>query len=128
MLDTNILIWILAGEDRKISRRAHKVISSPHAFLCVSIVSIWEVVLKWQTGRLWSDVTTDSVVALIESQSAWRILPLELAHLRTLGEIAQFRDHTDPFDRMLIAQARAEGLRIVTADEQFSRYDVEVVW
>jgi PIN domain nuclease of toxin-antitoxin system len=45
-----------------------------------------------------------------------------------LGEIAAFRDHTDPFDRMLIAQARAEGLRIVTADARFSRYKVEVVW
>jgi len=72
--------------------------------------------------------TADSIVGLIESQPSWRILPLELLHLRALGEIAAFRDHTDPFDRMLIAQARAEGLRIVTADEQFSRYDVEVVW
>jgi PIN domain nuclease of toxin-antitoxin system len=72
--------------------------------------------------------TADSVVALIESQAAWSILSLELPHLRALGEIAAFRDHTDPFDRMLIAQAGAEGLRIVTADEQFSRYDIDVVW
>lgn len=84
--------------------------------------------LKWQTGKLWMSETADSIAELIESQAAWSILPLELPHLRGLGEIAAFRDHTDPFDRMLIAQARAEGLRIITADEQFSRYDVEVVW
>lgn len=72
--------------------------------------------------------TADSVVELIESQAAWRILPLELSHLRALGKIDRFRDHADPFDRMLIAQARPEGLRIVTADEQFSRYSVEIVW
>ena len=72
--------------------------------------------------------TADSIVELIESQAAWSILPLELPHLRALGEIAAFRHHADPFDRMLVAQARAEGLRIITADEQFSRYDVEVVW
>jgi PIN domain nuclease of toxin-antitoxin system len=60
-------------------------------------------------------------------QEIWRILPLEFDHIHALNALDRFRDRTDPFDRMLIAQARAEGLRIITADERFSRCDVEVV-
>ncbi len=96
--------------------------------LHVSIVSIWEVLLKRHAGKLMVEEDPDSIVETIRSQQIWRILPLEFDHIHALNEIDRFRDHTDPFDRMLIAQARAEGLRIITADEQFSRYDVEVVW
>ena len=58
----------------------------------------------------------------------WRILPLEIEHIEALNEIARFSDHTDPFDRMLIAQAKSEGLNVMTADAQFSRYKINVVW
>ncbi|HVW11348.1 MAG TPA: PIN domain-containing protein [Bryobacteraceae bacterium] len=70
LLDTNVLIWLLAGDERKISRRAHRALSAPQAEFRVSIVSVWELVLKRQTGRLRSSETTDSIVALVGSSGS----------------------------------------------------------
>jgi len=128
LLDTNILLWILLNKDEKISRRALKIVKAPEPGLHASIVSIWEILLKRHAGKLMVEEDPDSIVEVIRSQEIWHILPLEFEHIHALNEIDRFSDHTDPFDRMLIAQARAEGLRILTADRHFSRYDVEVVW
>ena len=73
-------------------------------------------------------MSADYILQCIQAREAWRILPLEFAHLSSLNEIDSFTDHTDPFDRMLIAQAKSEGLKVITADEQFSRYKINVVW
>jgi PIN domain nuclease of toxin-antitoxin system len=73
-------------------------------------------------------VTADYILQSILARQAWRILPLEFDHFGSLNLIESFTDHTDPFDRMLIAQAKSEGLNVMTADEQFSRYKINVVW
>ena len=119
---------MLLNKEEKISKRALKIVKAAEPDLHVSIVSIWEILLKRHAGKLMVTEDPDTIVETVRSQEIWRILPLEFDHLYALNTIDRFNDHTDPFDRMLIAQARAEGLRIVTADEQFSRYDVEVVW
>jgi PIN domain nuclease of toxin-antitoxin system len=115
-------------EERKLSKRALKALSSQGARLFVSVVSIWEMLVKRHAGKLLTSVAPDVIVQTITSQEAWRILPLEVAHIQALNEIARFTDHADPFDRMLIAQARSEKLNIMTADPQFSRYGVGIVW
>ena len=73
-------------------------------------------------------MSADYILQCIVAREAWRILPLEFGHLSFLNVIDTFTDHTDPFDRMLIAQAKSEGLKVITADEQFSRYKINVVW
>jgi len=106
-----------------------KALSTPGARLVVSVVSIWEILLKRHAKKLWTSEPPDAIVTLIQSSTAWRVLPLDTAHLFALNAIAAFTDHTDPFDRLLIAQARSEKLNILTADPQFSRYgDVGIVW
>jgi PIN domain nuclease of toxin-antitoxin system len=70
----------------------------------------------------------ETIVNTIRSTQTWRILPLKIEHIQVLNDIARFSDHTDPFDRMLIAQAKSEGLNVMTADAQFSRYKINVVW
>jgi PIN domain nuclease of toxin-antitoxin system len=70
----------------------------------------------------------ETIVNTIRSSQTWRILPLEIEHIEALNDIDRFSDHSDPFDRILIAQARREGLNVVTADTQFSRYKINVVW
>jgi PIN domain nuclease of toxin-antitoxin system len=70
----------------------------------------------------------ETIVDTIRSAQTWRILPLEIEHIQALNEIARFSDHADPFDRVLIAQAHREGLRVITADAKFSRYKINVVW
>jgi PIN domain nuclease of toxin-antitoxin system len=115
-------------EERKISKRALKALSSPGARLFVSVVSIWEILLKRHAGKLLTTIDPDVIVQTIRSSDTWRILPLETDHIQALNAIARFSDHADPFDRILIAQARSEKLSIMTADAQFSRYGVEIVW
>ncbi|HVV45996.1 MAG TPA: type II toxin-antitoxin system VapC family toxin [Bryobacteraceae bacterium] len=128
LLDKNILLWILLNRNEKISRRALKIVKAAEPDLHVSIVSIWEILVKRHAGKLMVAEDPDTIIETVRSQEIWRILPLAFDHLSALNTIDRSTDHTDLFDRMLIAQARAEGLRIVTADEQFSRYDVDVVW
>lgn len=122
------MLWILRREDGRFSKRVLRALSRPAAGFFVSIVSIWEIVLKQHTGKLSIDGGLEAVLDIIRSQSAWHILPLEVIHIRALNDIARFSDHTDPFDRILIAQARSEKLNIITADPQFSRYGVGIVW
>ena len=115
-------------EDHRISRRATKALASPGASLFVSVISIWEILIKRHSGKLLTRLTPEVIVQGIRSQTAWRILPLEIDHIQALNDIDRFSDHTDPFDRMLIAQAQSARLNVMTADSQFSRYKINVVW
>jgi PIN domain nuclease of toxin-antitoxin system len=121
------VIWTLS-ESRKLSHRARTAYTKPGIKRFVSIVSIWEILLKHQTGKLLLAVDLDRVVETIERQASWSVLALEARHLRSFAAMPRFGDHRDPFDRMLIAQAIYERLDIVTADLQFARYGVKVVW
>jgi PIN domain nuclease of toxin-antitoxin system len=122
------VLWILRQEEHRFSRQVLRILARPDRGFFVSIVSIWEIALKRQAGKLRVDEETGAILDIIRSQSAWHILQLEIPHIQALNDIARFSDHTDPFDRMLIAQARSEKLNIITADSQFPRYGVDVVW
>ena len=122
------MLWISFRQDRKISKRALKAISTPGVRLFVSVVSIWEILIKRHAGKVWTSEKPDDIITRIESQTAWQILSLDVVHFHALNAIDAFTDHTDPFDRLLIAQASAERLSIVTADARFARYSVSVVW
>ena len=125
LLDTNVLIWILSSSN-KISTRAKRTMSRPVASLTVSVVSVWEIVLKHHAGKLRLPAGLRQVVDQILYASPWTILPVAPEHLPELAALPVI--HTDPFDRLLIAQARHEGMAILTADEQFKRYDVRTIW
>ena len=90
--------------------------------MCVSAVSAWEVAIKISLGRL---RLKDPFATLVE-RSGFEPLPITFAHATQLEELP--RHHADPFDRMLVAQARAEGLTLVTHDRALARYDVAVLW
>jgi len=92
----------------------------------VSVVSAWEIQIKKQLGKLSLAV---SLAELMESQQQVNeviILPVQLNHILALDELPTH--HKDPFDRLLIAQARIEGMGIATADPVFSKYDIKVIW
>jgi PIN domain nuclease of toxin-antitoxin system len=87
----------------------------------VSAVTGWEISIKTSLGRL---ETTRSVVDAV-TESGFEELPLRLVHARAVEELPWH--HRDPFDRMLVAQAREEGLTLVSRDEVLPRYDVRVL-
>lgn len=121
LLDTNVLIWALNG-DRLLTRRMKAAISSPTADVRVSVVSAWEIAIKHQSGKLLFDVPVEEVLSRILSGTVWPVLPVLPAHIPEL--LALPMHHRDPFDRLLIAQARAEGMAIATADENIRKYRV----
>ncbi len=120
LLDTHALIW-WATEDGKLSREAHAAIADPRNWVAVSAVSIWEISIKAATGRLplAQDLADD--VARYGLQP----LPITQEHAWAAGSLPLH--HRDLFDRMLVAQARAEGLSIVTRDREIAHYDVDLL-
>lgn len=125
LLDTNVLIWTISASN-KLSSRAKRVMTLPTSSLSVSVVSVWELVLKFQVRKLRLRSGLDEALNEILYHSPWTILPMKSEHLLTLGGLPML--HSDPFDRLLIAQAKYENLTIVTADEQIREYAIKTLW
>jgi PIN domain nuclease of toxin-antitoxin system len=126
LIDTNVLIWTLSGNTKTVSTIAKRRLQDPNSALIVSIVSVWEIVLKHQAGKLDLDDGIEQVLNDVLYHLPWRILPVMAAHVHALVRLPMI--HKDPFDRLLVAQARHEGLTIVTSDEQIRQYEVPILW
>ena len=121
LLDTHALLSLLFADGR-LSRAAEDAIKRPSTQLLVSVASVWEVAIKRSVGKL--DAPADMLQRIDEAQAA--ILTITARHAQATGELPLH--HRDPFDRLLIAQARLERCAIVTGDRAFPAYDVTVVW
>jgi len=119
LLDTRIILWWLDGNS-KLSREAVKLISSPNNAIIVSAVSIWEMRIKEQLGKL--DLPKN-LLAILEQQR-FEHLPVTFKDADEISRLPVI--HSDPFDRMLIAQAITSKLTIVTHDKVFSKYPTQV--
>jgi PIN domain nuclease of toxin-antitoxin system len=120
LLDTDILLWWLSA-DTALPPRAGQVIADSDTAVVVSAASAWEIAIKKAVGRL--DAPDDLLEAL--DANAFETLAVTAAHALEAGELPGY--HGDPFDRILIAQARMEGLTLVTVDERFAEYDVDLM-
>ncbi len=118
LLDTHVFLWWWSG-DRKLNLAVRNSISqAPEVF--VSAASVWEIVIKLALGKLRFE---DSIRQAIEA-CQFGELPVAARHAEALQELP--RHHSDPFDRMLIAQAKVEALTIVTHDRAFEAYQVPI--
>ncbi|MFD1257412.1 type II toxin-antitoxin system VapC family toxin [Mucilaginibacter terrae] len=125
LIDTHVLIWYLDGSE-KLPDRIRNIINDTDNDIIVSIVSLWEVVIKTSKHkRLSIDITFADVYNHIVDRD-YLLLNVSLQHLNTLETLTLH--HGDPFDRMLIAQALTEGLTIISADRQFDAYPANVSW
>ena len=122
LLDTSTLLWALESPER-LSPRARRLVDAGENV--VSVASYWEVVIKTQKGLLtiadlatWWRRATELMAA--------RVLPIRASHVTALAALPML--HKDPFDRILIAQAIAEGLDVVTKDKPISDYPVGTIW
>lgn len=120
LLDTHVLLWWLR-DDPRLGVRARDVIADPGTTVYLSPVVMWEIRIKQAIGKL--DVPLD-FRAVVDAQG-FTELPLTIDHTDALDALPMH--HRDPFDRMLIAQARSEGLTLITADDSFRTYEVPVV-
>jgi PIN domain nuclease of toxin-antitoxin system len=119
LLDTHALLWWLADEG--LSAQARDAIADPANLVAVSAASAWEISIKKALGKL---AAPDDLAPQVQA-GGFVALPISIAHAVAAGTLD--RHHEDPFDRMLIAQAFAEGLTIVTRDKRFQDYGVALI-
>ena len=122
LLDTSTLLWAL-GSPERLSPHARRLVNDGENI--VSVGSYWEVVIKVQKGLL-SIPDAPTWWRRAAELTAARILPIRASHVTTLAGLPML--HKDPFDRILIAQAIAEGLDFITNDEPIRGYAVRTVW
>ena len=120
LLDTHALLWWLS-DDAQLGKETRGAISNPRNQVYVSAASTWEISIKKTIGKL---SAPDDMDAIVEDEGFDK-LPITLFHGEQAGLLPEH--HKDPFDRMLIAQAQAEGLIIVTNDEKIARYHIRTM-
>ncbi len=125
LLDTHAFIWL--WEDvAKVPPRVLAACENPDNQLYLSIASVWEMQIKVAVGKLSFQQPLPDIIEQQKSENGVSILPVSLAHVWQLGTLPAH--HNDPFDRMLVAQAAADKLALVTADRHIARYSVELFW
>jgi PIN domain nuclease of toxin-antitoxin system len=118
ILDTHVVLWWLTDDTTISSDIKDMIDTEPDVF--VSTATLWEVSIKISLGKLGPADLPERMLA-----SGLRDLPITAMHGITAGRLPAI--HRDPFGRMLIAQAKTEGLTLLTRDEQIAKYDVSVL-
>lgn len=120
LLDTDVFLWWRA-DSRRLGTSARKAIAEA-SIVFVSAATAWEAAIKAALGRLRIPDTIEAGVL----ESGFEKLPISFSHAESSALLPPH--HADPFDRMLVAQARAEALTLVTHDRRLEPYDVEILW
>lgn len=125
LLDTHTFVWMASAPER-LGARARERIDSPASELYLSVASVWEMAIKSSLGKL---ELPASLPAFVEEQlvsTRTRLLEIRAEHANRVEELPWH--HRDPFDRLLVAQARFEALPILSRDPAFDAYAVERIW
>lgn len=125
LLDTQIFLWALA-QPKLLRKNAKSLLRSQENQLYLSAASSWEISIKAGLGKLPLPEPPDKYVS--SRMTSLRILPLEIKHHHMFIVYALPLHHRDPFDRILIASAIAEKLHLMSADQQFHRYNIDLLW
>jgi len=121
LLDTQIMLWMLT-DDPRLSASARELMRTPARNVHFSVASLWEIGIKHSLGRM---VISPAVVSDAMRDSGYQRLQISDEHLNRLVELPHY--HRDPFDRMLVAQADSEPLKLVTSDQSLSAYGPAVL-
>lgn len=115
LLDTNVLLWTLAGSPK--IQPVSQLILAPESEVFVSTASLWEIAIKTRIGKLTADLTE-----IRQAVAASGLLELSIRgeHVETIATLPMH--HKDPFDRMIVAQAITEPLRLLSGDRQLAVY------
>ena len=123
LLDTHVWLWMLTDPDRL--GPARELTQDPTVDLLLSAASTWEIGIKYAIGRLALPKPPESYVP--DRIRSTGVTPLPISISDSVAVAALPEHHRDPFDRLLVVQAQALGIPIITADEQIARYDVQII-
>lgn len=123
LLDTHVALWAITDHPR-LSSRARELILAPRAVVWVSAVSVWEIAIKHALGRGEMPVSGQDALRYF-GQAGYRFLAVEAEHAAAVESLPAH--HQDPFDRLLVAQALVEPMRLMTHDATLARYSDTVI-
>lgn len=123
LIDTHILIWYFDGNDKLPSRFRYQLDNAQNSIF-VSIASIWEIAIKINLGKLKVTKSLTEIQSYLIKRE-FELLEVKLTHLNTLSTLPLH--HKDPFDRLLIAQAISENLTLISADQHFQAYSINLL-
>jgi len=125
LLDTHTFLWWIT-DDPKLSLRVRGIINDGENEIFISAITGWEIAIKAQIGRLKLPDQPQHFILEQLKINGMKSLPIEMRHALHISTLPIH--HQDPFDRILIAQAQMEELSILSADPQFGKYDVTIIW
>ncbi len=125
LLDTHAFLWWLDGDER-LSLTVRDLIADEHNVILFSAASAWEITTKVRIGRLPGAVAVANQLANCLQQQGFTELPITVGHAQRAGALPGL--HKDPFDRMLIAQAHAENLPLISNEKLFDQYAIQRIW
>jgi PIN domain nuclease of toxin-antitoxin system len=125
LLDTHVFLWWIT-DSNQLSQNARSIISNPENEIFLSAASCWEMAIKASLGRLTLPEKPDSFIPAQLAENNISGLPVQLSHALAVCDLPMH--HRDPFDRILVAQARLEKMTLMTSDSLISMYDVYVIW
>lgn len=125
LLDTHTFIW-WDIEPANLSPKALALCRDSNNQIVLSVASVWEMQIKIQLGKLGFTKPLADMISEQQRRNNLEILPVNLAHALALETLPLL--HRDPFDRLLIAQAKTEGIPLVSRDHEFSDYPIVVEW
>ncbi|MDQ3799733.1 MAG: type II toxin-antitoxin system VapC family toxin [Acidobacteriota bacterium] len=125
LLDSHAFIWAY-DQQHRLSQPALQAMSNTANALFLSVASVWEIQIKIMIGKFKLQDSLTDVIAEQQQINGLQILPIELSHALYLENLPLY--HKDPFDRLLISQAIVENMTLVSADANFAKYQVNLLW
>jgi PIN domain nuclease of toxin-antitoxin system len=125
ILDTHAMLWWVTNNSQ-LSQTVRDIIVDPDSTLYLSVASSWEIIIKFNTGKLPLPAPPTQFIQSCLDVSHFESMAIELPHVFQLNTLPDH--HKDPFDRILIAQAQIENIPILTVDKLIVQYPVQTIW
>jgi PIN domain nuclease of toxin-antitoxin system len=124
LLDTHTLLWFFSG-DNQLPESSRTIIKNIHESCFLSAASLWEITIKLQINKLELGISLEDLFEFVDRNQI-EVIPINYLHLLQLSRLPAH--HNDPFDRLIIAQAISENLKLISRDKIFKNYSVNLVW
>ena len=125
LLDSHAFLWAIT-DSNELSATAREALMDTDNDLFLSVASAWELAIKASIGKLRLQMPLEDLLQSAKHDIGLRILHIELAHALAVQNLAFH--HRDPFDRLLLAQARVNGLSLLSRDAIFDLYEIPRIW
>jgi len=125
LIDTHPTIWYV-DQDHLLTSKAHAAISDPNNDLMLSAASVWEIAIKVGIQKLTLSLPYRQWMAKAITDLGLTILPITVDYADVQATLPWH--HRDPFDRLVIAQSRKEGIPVISGDPQFDAYGITRIW